>query len=72
MSSMTAQTKFGIEKKYRASEGEEEIYVKNKGSVDNIVQEICGGLRSCGSYIGAESIKDFNKCTTFLFCNKQK
>lgn len=72
MSSKTAQLKFGAEKKYRTSEGEEEQYIKYKGPVDNIVQEICGGLRSCGSYIGAESIKDFNKCATFLLCNKQK
>jgi GMP reductase len=73
MSSEYAQEKFGTGKKeYRASEGEECILVPYKGPVDNIIKQIYGGLRSCCTYIGAESIKDMSKCTTFLLCNKQK
>lgn len=72
MSSRTAQQNFGTEKEYRASEGEEVVYVKYKGYVESFLKEICGGLRSCCSYAGAESLKDLSKCTTFLLCNRQK
>lgn len=66
MSSCTAQKKFGTEKEYRASEGVEEKLVKHKGPVQNIVNDILGGLRSCCTYVGATSLKDLSKCTTFL------
>lgn len=55
----------GLEKEYRASEGKC-IEVPYKGPVDNIVKEILGGLRSCGTYIGAMQIKHFNKHANFI------
>ncbi len=65
MSSHEAMEKHGgSEKDYRASEGQC-IEVPYKGPVENVIKEILGGLRSCGTYIGANCIKDFPKCATF-------
>ena len=65
MSSHYAQEKHGNGKKtYRASEGKISS-IEYKGPVDNTIQEILGGLRSCGAYIGAKHLKDFNKCAKF-------
>lgn len=60
--------KSGI-KSYRASEGTTRE-IKPKGSVNNVVQEILGGIRSCCAMIGAHSIKDMNKCAEFVRVNK--
>lgn len=65
MSSHHAQNTFEDGKKhYRASEGTK-IVVPYKGSVDNIVQELLGGIRSACCYIGADSIKNMSKCAEF-------
>ena len=58
----------GGEKEYRTSEGRD-VLVSYKGSVDAIVKEILGGLRSACTYIGARRIKDMPKCATFIRCN---
>lgn len=72
MSSHLAQEKHGVGKKdYRASEGVV-IEVPYKGSVDDVVQEILGGIRSCATYIGACSLKDFSKCGEFIRVCRQK
>jgi GMP reductase len=71
MSSHLAQEKHGEGKKdYRASEGKVEK-VAYKGPVENIIREILGGLRSCGTYIGAKYLKDFNKCAKFVKINRK-
>lgn len=71
MSSHHAQQKHGNGKKdYRASEGKVDK-VPYKGPVENVVQEILGGLRSCGTYIGAKYLKDFNKCAKFVRVNRK-
>jgi GMP reductase len=70
MSSHHAQQKHGNGKKdYRASEGKVQK-IDYKGPVEDIVQEILGGLRSCGTYIGAKYLKDFNKCAEFVRVNR--
>jgi GMP reductase len=56
-------------KKYRASEGTK-IIVPYKGSLDTIVQELLGGIRSCCCYIGANSIKNMSKCGQFYKVNQ--
>lgn len=56
-------------KNYRASEGWE-IKLPNRGPIDRTLQDIEGGLRSACSYVGARSIKDLPKCTTFVQCNR--
>lgn len=66
MSSHYAQEKHGSgKKKYRASEGKIST-IPYKGLVEDVVQEILGGLRSCGAYIGAKQLKHFNKCAKFV------
>ena len=70
MSSEYAQkTHLGEMKNYRTSEGliEEVPYV---GSVEAIVNDILGGLRSTGTYVGADDIKKFGKCATFIRTNQ--
>jgi GMP reductase len=70
MSSHYAQEKHGVgKKKYRASEGKVSK-ISYKGPVGDVIQEILGGLRSCGAYIGAKHLKDFNKCAKFCIINK--
>jgi GMP reductase len=70
MSSHYAQEKHGIGKKeYRASEGKVSK-IPYKGPVQDVVQEILGGLRSCGAYIGAKHLKDFNKCAKFCVVSR--
>ena len=53
---------------YRAAEGKV-VRVTPKGPLKNVVEEILGGLRSAGTYIGAKCIKDFPKCATFVRVN---
>jgi len=70
MSSKTAQEKhFNGMNEYRTSEGAE-YEVPYIGPVQNVINDILGGLRSCGTYIGASEIKHFGKCTTFIKVNR--
>jgi GMP reductase len=70
MSSHYAQEKHGAGKKeYRASEGKVSK-IKYKGPVADVVQEILGGIRSCGAYIGAKNLKDYSKCAKFAKVSK--
>lgn len=55
---------FGGMAKYRASEGRE-VLVPCKGPLQDVLDSIFGGLRSCGTYIGAHQLKDFNKHANF-------
>ena len=70
MSSKYAQEQhFGGKKDYRTSEGrvEEVPYI---GPVQTVIDDVLGGLRSCGTYIGANSIKNFGKCATLIKVNR--
>ena len=58
-------THYNFEKINGASEGKV-VQIEYKGPVGNTINEILGGLRSTGTYIGAKNIKDFPKCTTFV------
>ena len=42
-----------------------------RGSVEKTIEEILGGLRSAGTYAGAQTIKALPKCTTFVKVNRQ-
>jgi len=57
-------------KEYRSSEGKE-VIIPFKGEVENTIQNILGGLRSACTYVGAERLKDFALCTTFIKVNHQ-
>lgn len=71
MSSDTAMQKFyGGRDNYKASEGRTTL-IPCKGSVDVVVEEILGGLRSGLSYIGAEKLKEASKRATFIVSHSQ-
>jgi GMP reductase len=72
MSSSTAMNKHsGGVANYRASEGKtvEMVY---KGPVDNTVQDVLGGVRSTCTYVGASSLKELSKRTTFIRVQEQE
>ena len=50
---------------YRASEGIVKT-IPYKGPVENVIQEVAGGIRSACAYVGAPTLKDFPKCATFV------
>ena len=71
MSSDTAMNKHnGGVAEYRSSEGRT-VTVPYRGKVENTVRDILGGLRSTCTYVGAESLKNLSKCTTFVRVTQQ-
>ena len=71
MSSTTAMDKHsGGTAEYRSSEGKR-VLVPYKGSVDNTIFDLLGGIRSTCTYVGAGKIKSLGKCTTFIRTNEQ-
>jgi GMP reductase len=71
MSSSTAMNKYsGGVANYRSSEGKT-VKIEYRGDVKNTILDICGGIRSTMTYIGAKKIKDIPKCTTFIRVNRQ-
>jgi len=71
MSSNSAQEKHGGTKEYRASEGRV-VRIPFRGDVQPIVGDILGGIRSTCSYVGAKSLKELSKRTTFIQVNNGK
>lgn len=57
-------------KDYRASEGRV-VEVPYRGPVDTTIHDILGGLRSACTYVGAPTLKQLSKCTTFIRVNNQ-
>lgn len=71
MSSDTAMNKHhGGVAEYRSSEGRT-VQVKYRGPVQNTILDILGGLRSACTYVGAPTLKQLSKCTTFIRTNRQ-
>ena len=71
MSSDTAMNKHhGGVADYRSSEGRT-VKVEYKGDVKNTVLDLLGGLRSACTYVGASTLKQLSKCTTFIRVNRQ-
>jgi GMP reductase len=71
MSSDTAMNKHsGGVANYRSSEGRT-VEVPYKGPVSETIKDILGGLRSTCTYVGAPSLKQLSKCTTFIRCTQQ-
>lgn len=71
MSSDTAMNKHhGGVAEYRSSEGRT-VRVAYKGAVDKTVLDILGGVRSTCTYVGAATLKQLPKCTTFVRVNRQ-
>jgi GMP reductase len=71
MSSDTAMNKHhGGIAEYRSSEGRT-VTVTYKGPVRDTVLDLLGGVRSTCTYVGAPSLKQLSKCTTFIRTNRQ-
>ena len=71
MSSDTAMDKHhGGVAEYRSSEGKT-VAVPYRGAVENTVRDILGGLRSTCTYVGAPTLKQLSKCTTFARVTQQ-
>lgn len=69
MSSKTAQDKHnGGLSDYRSSEGRT-VVLDYKGRVEESIKDLLGGLRSTCTYVGAQSLKDLPKRTTFIRVN---
>lgn len=72
MSSSTAMDKHaGGVANYRASEGKT-VEVPYRGPVNNTVNDILGGVRSTCTYVGASSLKELSKRTTFIRVQEQE
>ena len=55
---------------YRSSEGKK-VKINMKDSLDKTIRDILGGVRSSCTYVGAPSLKQLSKCTTFIRVNNQ-
>jgi GMP reductase len=69
MSSKEAQQKYneGVAE-YRTSEGRC-VEIPYKGTADEVMKDILGGIRSACTYVGSFGIKDLSKNTTFIKVN---
>lgn len=73
MSSFRAQQEnYGETTKSGTSEGVERKFVPFTGLIADTINDICGALRSCGSYIGAKNIKNFSRQGMFYKVNRIK
>jgi len=71
MSSRTAMDKHaGGVANYRASEGKQ-VLLDCRGPVDTTVLEILGGVRSACTYVGAHTLRELSKRTTFIRVARQ-
>ncbi len=71
MSSDVAMTKHhGGVAEYRSSEWKS-VKVPYKGDIKNTIQSILWWLRSACTYVGARTLKELPKCTTFIRCSMQ-
>lgn len=71
MSSDTAMNKHsGGVAEYRSSEGRT-VRVPYRGHVNATVLDLLGGIRSTCTYVGANSLKQLSKCTTFIKVSRQ-
>ena len=71
MSSDTAMEKHsGGVAEYRASEGKT-VKIPYRGDVGQTLQDIMGGIRSACTYVGAVSLKELSKRTTFVRVTQQ-
>jgi GMP reductase len=70
-SSLTANKKhYGGLSNYRSSEGRV-VRVKYRGQIKDTILNILGGIRSSCTYVGAPSLKQLSKCTTFVRVTNQ-
>eukprot|EP00049_Salpingoeca_infusionum_P027958 m.35232 g.35232 ORF g.35232 m.35232 type:complete len:384 (+) comp9865_c0_seq1:131-1282(+) len=71
MSSATAMTKHhGSVAEYRSSEGKT-IQLPYRGPLRDTIQDLLGGIRSTCTYVGAATLKELPKRTTFIRVTQQ-
>lgn len=70
-STTAAQEENGGVQGHRTSEGRI-VEIPYRGSVHSVVTDVLGGLRSGCTYVGARSLKQLSKCTTFVQVNNGK
>ncbi|PNH87582.1 GMP reductase [Vibrio diazotrophicus] len=56
---------------YRAAEGKT-VLIPFRGPVENTIQDVLGGVRSTCTYVGAASLKELTKRTTFIRVQEQE
>ena len=56
--------------KYRASEGKR-VLIKYRGPVENTINDLLGGIRSSCTYVGASTLKELPRRTTFVRVTQQ-
>ncbi len=61
---------YGKKESHRASEGRYTL-IPYKWPISPFLQDLFWSLRSTGTYIGANKLKHFSKCATFLRVNRQ-
>ena len=72
MSSQAAMNRYiGSVAGYRSAEGKM-VKVLLRGSVDITIRDILGGIRSSCTYVGASSLKELTKRTTFVRVSEQE
>ncbi len=69
-STLAMKQNYGKVDAHRASEGRETL-IPYKGDISEYISDVFGSLRSTATYIGARSIKELHKCTTFIMVNRQ-
>eukprot|EP00434_Breviolum_minutum_P022039 symbB.v1.2.019455.t1/scaffold1592.1/size133026/5 len=71
MSSDTAMKKHsGGVAEYRSSEGKT-VKVPYRGPIDETIRDLQGGVRSACTYVGASTLRELPKRTTFIRCTQQ-
>ena len=71
MSSREAMNKYsGGVAAHRAAEGKE-VLLDYRGPVENTLQDVLGGVRSACTYVGAHTLKELSKRTTFIRVTQQ-
>ncbi len=55
---------------YRSSEGKK-VKIAFRKNLDETIRDILGGIRSSCTYVGAPTLKQLSKCTTFVRVNNQ-
>jgi len=71
MSSFRAQDEnYGKRTTTGTSEGVESKLIPYTGTIINTINAIKGGIRSCGSYIGAKNVKNFSRQGSFYRVNR--
>ena len=55
---------------YRSAEGKK-VKIRYRGELEKTVKDTLGGIRSSCTYVGAPTLKQLSKCTTFVRVHNQ-